>query len=47
MFDIAVKEEFNILESLLEYINEIHENIGKIDNNSSIYNRFDNIYVDD
>ncbi|GAA0178975.1 hypothetical protein SH2C18_19370 [Clostridium sediminicola] len=34
--ELIEKEEFNILESLLEYINEVHENIGRIDNNSSI-----------
>ncbi|SHH90024.1 hypothetical protein [Clostridium grantii] len=34
--ELIEKEEHNILESLLEYINDIHENLGKIDNNSSI-----------
>jgi hypothetical protein len=37
-YDIELidKEENNILGSLLEYINDIHENIAKIDNNSTI-----------
>ncbi|WP_252229730.1 hypothetical protein [Clostridium sp. ZBS15] len=34
--ELIEKEEENILESLLEYINDIHENIAKIDNNSTI-----------
>lgn len=38
IYDIGLieREEENILESLLEYINDIHENIAQIDNNSSI-----------
>ncbi|SFC50640.1 hypothetical protein [Clostridium uliginosum] len=34
--ELIEKEEDNILESLLEYISDIHENIAKIDNNSTI-----------
>ncbi|WP_461205682.1 hypothetical protein [Clostridium sp. DL1XJH146] len=34
--ELIESEEENILENLLEYIKDIHENIGKIDSNSTI-----------
>lgn len=35
--NLIKKEEEKILENILEYIKEVNENLGKIDNNSSIY----------
>lgn len=34
--ELIEKEEQKLLESMLEYIRDVHENIGKIDDNSSI-----------
>jgi hypothetical protein len=34
--DLIVREKYNICESIYEYVLEVHNNIGKIDNNSSI-----------